>query len=255
MSASPGDPFALEADEPLDLPRKAEFDPAVFHLSDLIGLVAWFAILFALVRPLLPIIPGLFQLVMTVGIAIQMAVFLISVASQSRARRDAMNLGKNWLGISSEGRAWWFWPRIVVGFVAISIIMIVQSFAALLLISCSPFGLLFYLLTFWLPWKSGKNFAKLRFGHMNKAMEFLENGIIVGSTQFVPWEQVRLKWWPSVAEQLTVITYTPKGSPITKIYEVGISPQLRGLLQQQGVLMDENRRGEPRVKPERWESE
>ncbi|RCS41190.1 hypothetical protein DTL42_21710 [Bremerella cremea] len=255
MSVSPRDPLAIEADDPFDVPRKAEFDPVVFHLSDLIGLVAWFAILFALIRPFGPMIPLQFQFMMMAGIAIQMTVFLISVASQSRARHHAMNLGKNWLGISVGGRVWWFWPRIVVGFVAISIIIIFQFFISISLAFFWTPGWLLSVFSLWLPWESGKNFAKLRFGHMNKAIEFFENGIIVDSTQFVPWEQVRLKWWPSVAEQLTVITYLPKGSPIATVYEVGISSQLRGLLQQQGVLMDENLRGEAYVKPELWESE
>lgn len=255
MSVSPSDPFAIETGEPLDVTRKAEFDPAVFHLSDLIGLVAWFAILFALVRPFWSSVPLEFQFMMMAGIAIQMAVFLIAVVSQSRVRHHAMNLGKNWLGISVGGRAWWFWTRIVVGFVAISIIIIFQFFISITLAFFWPPGGLLSIFSLWLPWESGKNFAKLRFGHMNKAIEFFENGIIADSIQFVPWEQVQLKWWPSAAEKLTVITYTPKGSPVATVYEVGISPQLRGLLEQQGVLMDENLRNETRMKPELSESE
>lgn len=255
MNASPGDPFTLEEEEQLGEPRKAEFDPTGFYLSDMIGLVGWFAILFAMVRPILPHMPWFFQLVMAGGIAIQMAVFLISVANQSRARRNAINQGKKWLGISMGGRVWWFWPRIIVGFVSISLIIVIQSFAALMVISCAPFGLLFYLLTMWMPWNSGRNFARVRFGHMAKAIEFFENGIIVNSIQFVPWQQVRLKWWPSVSQRLTVITYTPKGSPLTRIYEVEISESLRSLLVEYVDLMDENQRFEPVPKPDEWDIE
>ncbi len=123
MTASPSVPFTLETDEQLGEPRKVEFDPTGFYLSDLIGLVA--------------------------GLRFSSRWF----DRFCRTRRGSFNSSWPW---ESRFR---------------SLIIVIQSFAALMVISCAPFGLLFYLLTMWMPWNSGKKFARVRFGHIAKAIE------------------------------------------------------------------------------------
>lgn len=227
----------------VNLEYSAEAIPSNANLSriqliDLAGLIAWLAILCAVVKPWIVSLSLSDQLTLAGYIVVQILVFLVSVLIALHRRKVVLSQGETWFGISENGRVTgWVW-RLLKGMATLSCSILGMSITTSYLATILPLIWILYVISLLVPWCSGESFVRLRLGNVAGAIEFFERGVALRSLCFVPWQRTKLKPWRGEPNRLVVVVQLPNNSKEERVYDVNVSKTLWCRLRDEGRLLD-----------------
>lgn len=207
-----------------------------FQLIDLVCLITWAAVLFALMSPFMGRVSAFELFAFIVGILVQVSAFVGVILYRKDRRAQALGTGGRFLEFAEECPLDHRGARLLCGMVILAFIMFIQNLLALAFSSLLPFLWFFIFVSIYLPGSFAVQYFKVWLGHGSGRLEFFENGIVLLSHQFVPWSLIEAKSYPSQPQRVTFVLRFPHKTPEVRIYEVEVTEQLWSWLTQREIL-------------------